>query len=156
MGGEWEMLDIQMTWERETKRDEKRILELSQEQKEIWRCTVSLCPIQETSIILVTSSSLPSLYCLCLVHQSVHMSTHVCFCFVVWMTVVLCFMLKRKTWLKHYLLAIHPWFSLSCTVVTDLSCPAPLARSQVQQERPCWKLFFRGASCFLVLRQISW
>ena len=33
------MLDIQMTWERETKREEKRILELSQEQKEIWRCT---------------------------------------------------------------------------------------------------------------------
>uniref|UniRef100_A0A0V1KIP5 Uncharacterized protein n=1 Tax=Trichinella nativa TaxID=6335 RepID=A0A0V1KIP5_9BILA len=28
-------------------------------------------------------------------------------------------------------------FILSCTVVADLSCPAPLARSQVQQERPC-------------------
>ncbi|KRX28750.1 hypothetical protein T09_9011 [Trichinella sp. T9] len=24
-----------------------------------------------------------------------------------------------------------------CTVEADLSCPAPLARSQAQQERPC-------------------
>ncbi|KRY67581.1 hypothetical protein T4D_8284 [Trichinella pseudospiralis] len=29
------------------------------------------------------------------------------------------------------------YINLSCTVVADLSCPAPLARSQVQQERPC-------------------
>ena len=150
------MLGIQMTWERETKREGKWISELSQGQRKLWDVLLSLWPLQETPLVLVISSSLPSLYCLCLVHQSVHMSTHVCFCFVVWMTVVLCFMLKRKTWLKLYLLAIHPWFSLSCTVVADLSCPAPLARSQVQQERPCWKLFFRGASCFLVLRQISW
>jgi hypothetical protein len=42
-----------------------------------------LWPLQETSLVLVTSSSLPSLYCLCLVHQSIHVSIHVCFCFVV-------------------------------------------------------------------------
>jgi hypothetical protein len=41
-----------------------------------------LWPLQEKSLVLITSSSLPSLYCVCLVNQSVHVSVHVCFCFV--------------------------------------------------------------------------
>jgi hypothetical protein len=30
-----------------------------------------------------------------------------------------------------------------CTVEADLRCPIPLARSQAQQERPCWEAAFK-------------
>jgi hypothetical protein len=62
----------------ERKKDrEKWIFDLSQGQRENWGTP---------SFILSGSyrrSSLPSLYSLCLVHQPVHVSIHVCFCFVV-------------------------------------------------------------------------
>jgi hypothetical protein len=63
--------------EGEREREVKWILELSQGQKDMRRCP-AFWSLQETSLVLVTSSFLPSLYCLCLVHQSVHVSTHVC------------------------------------------------------------------------------
>jgi hypothetical protein len=69
--------------ERDIRREGKWISELSQGQKDIGRHPAfSLVP---TGDILNSGyiSPLPSLNCLCLVHQSVHVSIRVCFCFIV-------------------------------------------------------------------------
>ena len=107
-------------------------------------------------------SSLPSFYCLCLVHQS-RQFMYV-FCLVVWMIVslsewlaVLCFMLKKKKRKEKKMVKTLPAESLSvCT--TEAQRPHPLAKNQAQQERSCWKTCFlkKGIYNLLVLRQISW
>jgi hypothetical protein len=68
-----------------------------------------------------------------LVHQSVHVSIHVCFCFIVW--IVLCFILKK-------LVKTVCWFSLSLHR-GGWEWPWNLAKNQAQQERPCENLFLK-------------
>jgi hypothetical protein len=36
-----------------------------------------------------------------------------------------------------------------CTAEADLSCPASLARSRAQKQRPCWNLLLKGVCSFL-------
>ena len=53
-------------------------------------------------------------------------------------------MLKRKKMVKTLSAGYPSLDSVSvCTVEADLSCPAPLARSQAQQVRPRWKAAFK-------------
>ena len=137
------MLDIQMTWEREIKREGKWISELSQGQREVWRHPVfSLAP-QETPLVLVTSSSLPSLYCcVCCTNLSTCQFMYVFVSLSEWL---LFYVSCWKEKMVKTLSASYPSLdSVSvCIAEADLSCSAPLARSQAQQERLCWKAAFK-------------
>ena len=106
---------------------------------------VGLSPLQETSLVLVTLSSLPSLHCLCFLHQTVHMSIHVCFCFIVWITVVLYYMLKeKKKEMVKPLSAGYPTLdSVSLHSRGLLKLPHTLTKGQTQQDRSCWKAGFK-------------
>ena len=124
-------------WEVLAKEEENGFQSSPRDRKKLGDVLLPLWLLQEISLVLVTSSSLPSLCVVCPWYTT-NLSMCVNFLFHCLNDCCFMFHVQNKKWLKLYLLAIHPliWFSLirrqSLLALTFKGLVIPLIQNKLQ------------------------